>query len=54
MQLLKVFALAKGSGKVLPWNNFASVLAGTAQGLDTLHSVELEKVSLKVGNDEKL
>lgn len=54
MQLLKIFALVRGSGKVLSWNNFASVLAGTAQGLDTLYSVEMEKVRLKVGNDEKL
>lgn len=54
MQLLKVFALARGPGKALSWNNFASVLAGVAQGLDTLPSVKLEKVSLKVGSDEKL
>lgn len=51
---MKVFALARGSGEVLSWAYFASVLAGTAQGLDTLPPVELKKVSLKVGSDEKL
>ena len=54
MQLFNDFALANGFGKVLSWNYFASVQAGSAQELDTFHDVELKKVRLKVGNVEKL
>lgn len=51
---MEVFALARRSGEVLSWAYFASLLAGTAQALDTLPPVELKKVSLKAGSDEKL
>lgn len=51
---MEVLALARRSGDVLSWAYFASVLAGTAQGPDTLPPAELKKVSLKVGSDEKL